>query len=205
MPHRGRAGSFYYLPCSPGARGLVLARRLHRAPHRQRLLQRRRHRTPDRGHRRALRPWHARRRRRWLAARHRRLAQRAARRRAARVYIGRRRLPAPCRIAAYGSPAPVGPGSSDSFTIAGYGTTDERARCFRFVARSNPGGGRRPRAGRSGSPFAEASNAQRHCAGRRRVVLFLLVRMASPQQSERFRRIRRGPALCGGAKFGMVF
>ena len=105
----------------------------------------------------------------------------------------------------YGSPAPVGPGSSDSFTIAGYGTTDERARCFRFVARSNPGGGRRPLAGRSGSPFAEASNAQRHCAGRRRVVLFLLVRMASPQQSERFRRIRRGPALCGGAKFGMVF
>ena len=28
----------------------------------------------------------------------------------------------------YGGPAPVGPGSGDSFTIAGYGTTDERAR-----------------------------------------------------------------------------
>ena len=26
----------------------------------------------------------------------------------------------------YGSPAPIGPGSGDSFTMAGYGTTDER-------------------------------------------------------------------------------
>ena len=99
MPHRGASGLillFAVLTAAP-ANVVVLGAASSLGGYTvrligQRLLQRRRHRTPDRGHRRALRPWYARRRRRWLAARHRRLAQRAARRRAARVYIRRRRL-----------------------------------------------------------------------------------------------------------------
>jgi hypothetical protein len=37
------------------------------------------------------------------------------------------------------------------------------------------------------------------------VVLFLLGLAGAPQQNEIFDRFRRGPSLCGGAKFGMVY
>jgi hypothetical protein len=49
------------------------------------------------------------------------------------------------------------------------------------------------------------ATAQRHCARRRRVVLFLLGKKARPQQSERSGQFRRGPDLCVRAKFGMVY
>jgi hypothetical protein len=65
-----------------------------------------------------------------------------------------------------------------------------------------------PRKSPSGSPaalFGKQGTAQWHCARARRVVLFLLGKKALPQQSERSEQFRRGPALCGGAKFGMVY
>jgi len=53
--------------------------------------------------------------------------------------------------------------------------------------------------------FCEALAAQRHCAKIAHVVLFLLAEEAAPQQSERIHEFGRGPVLCGGAKFGMVY
>ena len=45
-------------------------------------------------------------------------------------------------------PAPVGAGSGGSFTIAGYGTQDERERgAFGSLHEATAGAGRRPRAG----------------------------------------------------------
>jgi hypothetical protein len=38
-----------------------------------------------------------------------------------------------------------------------------------------------------------------------RVVLFLLADEAAPQQNDRIHEFGRGPVLCGGAKFGMVY
>jgi len=49
------------------------------------------------------------------------------------------------------------------------------------------------------------ATAQWHCVGASRMVLFLLGGKPPLQQSEKFTPFWRGPALCGGAKFGMVY
>jgi hypothetical protein len=53
--------------------------------------------------------------------------------------------------------------------------------------------------------FAQQPTTQRHCARTPLVVLFLPAGEARPQQSERVHDFERGPALYGGAKFGMVY